>query len=97
MFDYSKSSNMADNLCGSGMKCIPWIDWVGSVGIRLGFHLPFFLENYLFLVWSSFSGIDSVILNYKVNQVACLDHVGKTLSRSGHQPIIVRFLPRTQE
>ena len=39
MPDYLRLSNMADSLNDFGMRRIPWIDWVGSIGIRLGFRL----------------------------------------------------------
>ena len=45
MFDYSKLSNAVDSLSGSSMKCTSEIGYVGSVGIRLKFHLLSSLQN----------------------------------------------------
>ena len=39
MLDYLKPSNVVGSLNGSGMKCTFELGWVGSAGIRLGFHL----------------------------------------------------------
>ena len=94
MFDYSKLSNMADNFCGSGMKCIPWIDWIDSVDTRLEFRLFFPWKITPFWLGTAFSHIDSAIFDCMVNQVVSFNHVGKTPYCHGHQPIIIRFLQR---